>query len=251
MRRSVRDGRRTPGLRRVAVLVPAAGLLAALVSCTSQPDPLTTPCGVVVDGSGSGAATAKGFDAEAKLKNSLMPFLEEQQCGTVEFAPITRSSKSSSCQVAEVDLDPPGSETTDQESARAASRVVAGKKALEELECARTQNGSDVWGALDRISEMMPGDGPDAKLLVVSDFDQADKEFRISRSDLSTARKRETVIDTLVEQRGLPGLKGMHVYPVGLGMQYNGRPSESEDFEAFWAQMLEGRAQAHVHYDYR
>lgn len=251
MHRSVRDGQRAPGLRRVAALAPAVGLLAALVSCTSQPDPLTTPCGVVVDGSGSGATTEKGFDAEAKLKGSLMPFLEERKCGTVEFAPITRSSKASSCQVTEVDLDPPGSETTNRDSARSKARGVAAKKALEELECARTQNGSDVWGALDRISEAMPGDGPDAKLLVVSDFAQTDKEFRISRTDLSTAQKRETAIDTLVKQRGLPGLKGMHVYPVGLGMQYDGRPSESEDFEAFWAEILEGRAQAHVHYDYR
>ncbi|MFD6323039.1 hypothetical protein ACFWOL_09215 [Streptomyces sp. NPDC058442] len=250
MHRSVPDGRRAPALRRTAALVPAVGLLAALVSCTSPPDPLTTPCGVVVDGSGSGSSEG-GFDAEAKLKSSLLPFLDEQKCGTVEFAPITRSSKSSPCQVAEVDLDPPGSETTDQDSARAKARGVAGKKALEELECARTQDGSDVWGALDRISEAMPGDGPDARLLVVSDFAQTDKEFRISRADLSTAQKRETVLDTLVKQRGLPGLKGMHVYPVGLGMQYDGRPSESEDFEAFWAEMLEGRAQAHVHYDYR
>ncbi|MGW0792535.1 hypothetical protein ACWD04_31040 [Streptomyces sp. NPDC002911] len=251
MHRSVPDSRRAPGLRRVATVAPAVGLLAALVSCTSQPDPLTIPCGVVIDGSGSGSATEKGFNAEAKLKNSLMPFLEEQKCGTVEFAPITRSSKASSCQVSNVDLDPPGSETTNQDSARAKSRGVAGRKALEELECARTQNGSDVWGALDRISETMPGDGPDAKLLVVSDFAQADKEFKISRADLSTAQKRETALDTLVKQRGLPGLKGMHVYPVGLGMQYDGKPSESEDFEAFWAEMLEGRAQAHVHDDYR
>ncbi|MFI1728814.1 hypothetical protein ACH40E_06145 [Streptomyces acidicola] len=249
MHRSVPDGRRASGLRRAAALAPAMGLLAALVSCTSQPDPLTTPCGVVVDGSGSGSE--KGFDAEAKLKGSLMPFLEEQKCGTVEFAPITRSSKASPCQVAEVDLDPPGSETSNQDSARAKARGVAGKKALEELECARTQDGSDVWGALDRISEAMPGDGPDAKLLVVSDFAQTDKEFRLSRADLSTAQKRDETVDTLVKQRGMPGLKGMHVYPVGLGMQYDGRPSESEDFEAFWAEMLEGRAKARVHYDYR
>ncbi|MEU0475764.1 hypothetical protein ACFW5S_02450 [Streptomyces olivaceus] len=257
MHRSVPDSRRA-GLRRTAALAPAVVLLAALVSCTSPPDPLDTPCGVVVDGSGSGSSE-DGFDAEAKLKSSLLPFLDEQGCGSVEFAPITRSSRSSPCRVADVDLDPPGNETTDRDRARAKARSLAAQRALEELECARTQDGSDVWGALDRIGAAVSGDGAGggggdgsgAKLLVVSDFDQADKDFNLYKADLSTEQKRTSVIDTLVEQRGLPGLKDMHVYPVGLGMQYHGRPSESADFEALWAEILEGRAQAHVDYDYR
>ncbi|WP_101256796.1 hypothetical protein [Streptomyces barkulensis] len=249
--RSVHAGRRRHRARRTAALAPALGLLTALVSCTSQPDPLTTPCGVVVDGSGSGASNEKGFDAEAKLKSTLLPFLEEQGCGTVEFAPITRSSQSSSCRVERVDLDPPHKETTDQKSLRARARTTAAGRALEELECARTQGGSDVWGALDRIGEEMPPKGPAAKLLVVSDFAQTDPDFRISRADLSTARQREETIDSLVEERGIPAIKGMDIYPVGLGMQYDSRPGEAEDFQAFWTEVLEGRARARVHHDYK
>ncbi|MCE0446496.1 hypothetical protein LT493_23125 [Streptomyces tricolor] len=36
----------------------------ALVSCTKQEEALTTPCGAVVDGSGSAAAVKQGFDSE-------------------------------------------------------------------------------------------------------------------------------------------------------------------------------------------
>ncbi|WP_086791989.1 hypothetical protein [Streptomyces thermovulgaris] len=237
-------------IRRAAALAPAATLLTALVSCTSQPDPLTTPCGVVVDGSGSGDATEKGFDAEAKLKSTLLKFLKKEECGTVKFAPITRSSQSSSCRVEEVDLDPPYRKNVDQESQRRKARLTAAARSMEELECARTQGGSDVWGALDRIGEAMPPDGPRAKLLVVSDFAQADPEFTLSRADLSSREQRKKVIDSLVKERGLPGIKGMDVYPVGLGMQYDARPSEAENFRAFWTEVLEGRAEARVHNTY-
>lgn len=106
-------------------------------------------------------------------------------------------------------------------------------------------------GALARIGETVVGDGPAPKLLVVSDFQQADPEFFLSRQNLSTESRRAKVIDTLVDKRGLPGIKGMDVFPVGLGMQYKAKPSEADDFESFWVEALEGRAKAHVDSRYR
>ncbi|MEU2438073.1 hypothetical protein ACFY9A_15715 [Streptomyces rubradiris] len=253
MQHSARTGHRSTvrATRRLAVVVPLVCALSALVSCTKQEEALTTPCGVVVDGSGSAAAVKEGFDSEAKLKDSLVEFLTDQKCGTVDFAPITRSSRSSSCRQGQVDLDPPHDATTDQKAQRAGARRDAALAALAELKCARTQNGSDVWGALARIGDTVSGDGPAPKLLVVSDFQQADPEFFLSRQDLSTEARRAKVIDSLVKERGLPGIKGMDVFPVGLGMQYKAKPSEADDFESFWVEALEGRAKAHVDSRYR
>lgn len=250
---SVRTGHRSTvrAARRFAVVVPLVCALSALVSCTKQEEALTTPCGVVVDGSGSAAAVKEGFDSEAKLKDSLIEFLADQKCGTVDYAPITRSSRSSSCRQRQVDLDPPHEANTDQKAQRARAQGEAAAAALAELKCARTQNGSDVWGALARIGESFPGDGPTPKLLVVSDFQQADPEFVLSHQDLTTEAARKKVIDTLVKKRGLPGIKGMEVFPVGLGMQYKAKPSEADDFESFWTQALEGRAEAHVDTRYK
>ncbi len=232
-------------------LISAAAVLGGLTACTSAPEALTTPCGVVIDGSGSGDATKNGFNAEAKLKAELLPFLEDQECGTVDFAPITYTSQISSCKVDRVDLDPPHKETTDQDSQRERARVRAAGEALEELKCARRERpGSDVWGALDRIASVMPSDGPDAKLLVVSDFEQADPEFSLGKADLTTPESRDKVIDSLVKERGVPAVKGMTVYTVGFGMKFGDRPSEYEDFEAFWNEVLEGRAKADVDNSY-
>ncbi|MEU6589592.1 hypothetical protein ABZ923_10250 [Streptomyces sp. NPDC046881] len=253
MHHSARTARRSPvrAARRLAVVVPLVCSLAALVSCSKQEEALTTPCGVVVDGSGSAAAVKQGFDSESKLKDSLVEFLTDQKCGTVDFAPITRSSRSSSCRQGRVDLDPPHDANTDQKVQRAAARNDAAVAALAELKCARGQNGSDVWGALARIGEGVRHDGGTAKLLVVSDFDQSDPEFVLSHQDLTTEAKRTKVIDSLVKQRGLPGIKGMDVFPVGLGMQYSAKPSEADDFESFWVEALEGRAKARVDTQYK
>ncbi|MFI2203159.1 hypothetical protein ACH47Z_20705 [Streptomyces sp. NPDC020192] len=253
MHHSARTGHRSPAraARRIAVVVPLVCALASLVSCTKQEEALTTPCGVVVDGSGSAAADKKGFDSEAKLKDTLVEFLTDQKCGTVDYAPITWSSRSSSCRQDQVDLDPPHDANTDQKVQRANALKQAAVAALAELKCARTENGSDVWGALARIGEAVPDKGGTPKLLVVSDFDQADREFALSRVDITTQAKRAEVIDSLVKSRGLPGIKGMDVFPVGLGMQYWANPSEAGNFESFWTEALEGRAKAHVDNQYK
>ncbi|MFG2595612.1 hypothetical protein [Streptomyces sp. NPDC048462] len=242
-----------PGLARWAVpaLAVAAGL-AAVTGCSSAvADDLRTPCGLVVDGSGSGAAGDRGFDAEAKLKSTLVRFLTERHCGTLAFAPVTRSSQTSTCRVGDVDLDPPADETTDRDSMRKSSRILALKGALTMLKCARTQGGSDVLGALARIGDAVrPGNGTPS-LLVVSDFEQADVEFTLRVREIATEQSRERVIDTLLEDRGVPGISGMNVYPVGYGMRHNAKPGEYRPFDAFWSEILSERAKSHVHDDYR
>ncbi|MFE9725710.1 hypothetical protein ACFYQ5_19435 [Streptomyces sp. NPDC005794] len=234
-------------------LLGPAVLLGGLVSCSQPAEPLTTPCGVVVDGSGSGEATKDGFDAKAKLKDSLIPFLKDQKCGTVDFAPITSTSMSSSCKVEPVDLDPPHNETTDQEKQRRQAFLAAAEQALKELDCARDDRpGSDVWGGIGRIASKMSADGPSAKLLVVSDFEQADPEFSLVTNDeIATEANRAATIDSLVEERGLPGIKGMEIFPVGYGMKFASKPSQQKLFEGFWTEVLEGRAKARVNTKYQ
>ncbi|MFE9093659.1 hypothetical protein [Streptomyces sp. NPDC007264] len=244
---------RRPRAAALLAVIPSAALLLGAVSCSNQPDELTTPCGVVVDGSGSGAATKDGFDAKKKLEETLVPFLKEQKCGTVEFAPITATSLSSSCKVDPVDLDPPHGATTDVEAERTKALRIAAKTSLDELNCARDDRpGSDVWGGIDRIAEKMPTDGPAAKLLVVSDFEQADPEFSIGRDgNIATPAKRKSSIDRLVRDRGLPGIRDMEIFPVGYGMKYANKPSRQKQFEAFWTEVLQERAKAHVDTEYQ
>ncbi|MEV8451288.1 hypothetical protein AB0467_01475 [Streptomyces sp. NPDC052095] len=244
--------------RRTVPVLALGALLMAVTGCTAsaEADAPRTPCGLVIDGSGSGAADGRGFDAQAKLRSSLVPFLVDQKCGSLAFAPVTRSSQTSSCRVDEVDLDPPGDETADRDTMRRAARVRAIEEALKMLKCARTQNGSDVLGALARIGEAMPSgkegkEGKAPSLLVVSDFEQADKEFTLRAGDIATDQGRERAVDTLLGARGVPPIAGMDVYPVGYGMRYGARPSEYRPFDAFWSEVLSGRAKARVHDKYR
>ncbi|MCW5254304.1 hypothetical protein [Streptomyces sp. SHP 1-2] len=247
MRTSAIPCPRGPRAGRLLALISTAAVLAGLAACSEQPKAFDTPCGVVIDGSGSGDATKDGFNAEAKLKSELLPFLKEQECSTVDFAPITYTSQISSCKVGRIDLDPAHDATTDQEAQRRKARLRASEEAMKELRCARKERpGSDVWGALDRIGSAMPSGGPAAKLLVISDFDQSDPEFRLGRTDLTGEATRKKAIDSLVEGRGLPAIKGMTVYTVGFGMKYGDRPSAYRDFKAFWTDALEGRAKADV-----
>ncbi|MFF9573337.1 hypothetical protein [Streptomyces sp. NPDC014685] len=248
-----RSGRFRRTARALALAASLAVSFAAVTGCTAsaEADAPRTPCGLVIDGSGSGAAGGRGFDAEAKLKSTLVPFLTDRDCGTLAFAPVTRSSQTSSCRVGDVDLDPPADETTDRDRLRRSARILAVRGALTMLECARTQGGSDVLGALARIGEAMPSGEETPSLLVVSDFEQADKEFTLRVSEIGTEESRERAVDTLLGARGVPGIAGMDVYPVGYGMRHDARPSEYRPFDAFWSEILSRRAKAHVHDDYR
>lgn len=85
----------------------------------------------------------------------------------------------------------------------------------------------------------------------MSDFEQADPEFTLRTGEITTEKSRGQVVEKLLDERGVPGIAGMNVYPVGYGMRHDARPSEYQSFDAFWSEILSGRAKAHVHDDYR
>ncbi|MER5932060.1 hypothetical protein [Streptomyces sp. NPDC002054] len=236
---------------RTLAALPLAALLAAVGCSTDKPEALKTPCAVVLDGSGSGSAK-DGFDAKAKLDATIVPFMKDRGCKTMAFAPITRSSKASRCRVNDVDLDPPSQSTDDVAAIRQEAMVRATLGARTMLKCAQdTESGSDILGGLARAAEAMPSGGGPAALLVVSDFEQADPEFNLSPESIATPEARTSAVEKLVGPRGVPELSGMDVYPVGYGMSRRAKPSEYEPFDAFWTEILERRAKARVHDDYR
>lgn len=246
--------RRRRNRRRALTAALALALAAGGTACGSdEPSRYSQTCGVVVDGSGSAAASRTGFDAEAKLKATLQSFLADKKCRKTSFAPITKVSEASKCQVSPLDLDPNTSKTADRERTRTTMRAVALSNALKLLRCAQKEEpGSDVLGGLSRIGLSKPsGDDASFDVLVVSDFDQGDTDFRLGRQDLSTAASRRTVIDGFLKSHGRPELSGADIYPVGYGMKYGTDTSRYERFNSFWTELLEGRVKAHVHTTYR
>ncbi|MER8048040.1 hypothetical protein [Streptomyces sp. NPDC094032] len=238
--------------RSLAALLPLAAVLIAATGCSSKgADQLDAACAVVLDGSGSGSA-ARGFDAKAKLDATIVPFMKEQRCRSLAYAPITSSSKASPCRANDVDLDPATESTDDVEAIRHEARVRAVRAAHTMLDCAsRTDGGSDVLGGIARAAETLgPGDGRRA-LLVISDFEQYDPEFALTAKSIATPEARTKSIDTLMRSRGVPPLTGMDVFPVGYGMNRKAKPSAYEPFDAFWTEILTKRGKARVHDAYR
>ncbi|MDW6061509.1 hypothetical protein SAZ11_30155 [Streptomyces sp. FXJ1.4098] len=236
------------------VLTLAATAATACDAVSNEPKRYSQACGVVVDGSGSAAANKTGFDAEAKLKATLNTFLSDNKCRKTSFAPITKVSQASKCQVSPLDLDPDTSKTADRDRTRKAMRAVALSSAQKLLRCAQDEEpGSDVLGGLSRIALTKPSGGDDESfdVLVVSDFDQGDPDFRLGRQDLSTAASRAKTIDAFLKSHHEPELSGADIYPVGYGMKYHTDTARYDQFNSFWTELLEGRVKAHVHTTYR
>ncbi|MEU7017601.1 hypothetical protein [Streptomyces sp. NPDC046385] len=239
-------------VRPLAAALPLAALLLAATGCSSrQAEKLDAVCAVVLDGSGSGSA-ANGFDAKAKLDATIVPFMKEQHCRSLAYAPITSSSKASPCHANDVNLDPATESTDDVEAIRHEARVQAVLAAHTMLACAqKTNGGSDVLGGIARAAETLgAGDGRRA-LLVVSDFEQYDPEFGLTAKSIATPEARTNSVDKLMASRGVPPITGMDVFPVGYGMNRKAKPSEFEPFDAFWTEILTKRGKARVHDDYR
>ncbi|MEU7121062.1 hypothetical protein [Streptomyces zaomyceticus] len=240
-------------LARPLTVLPLAAALLASAGCVTddKPEALDTACAVVVDGSGSGSAN-KGFDAKAKLNASIVPFMQDQHCGSLAYAPITASSKASPCHISDVDLDPPSESTDDVAAIRQNARVKAVAGAHAMLTCAHdTNGGSDVLGGIARAAEALPSEAGRTALLVVSDFEQFDPEFTLTGKSIATPEARRKSIDKLIASRGVPPLSGMDVYPVGYGMSRQAKPSAFEPFDAFWTELMVRRGKARVHDDYR
>ncbi|MER7791568.1 hypothetical protein [Streptomyces sp. NPDC097640] len=248
---------RAPKTRRALpaalVLALAATAATACDAVSNEPKRYSQACGVVVDGSGSAAATKTGFDAKAKLEATLNTFLSDNKCRKTSFAPITKVSQASKCQVSPLDLDPDTSKTADRDRTRKAMRAVALSSALKLLRCAQEQEpGSDVLGGLSRVALTKPsGDDDSFDVLVVSDFDQGDPDFRLGRQDLSTAASRGKTIDAFLKSHHKPELSGADIYPVGYGMKYGADTARYDQFNSFWTELLEGRVKARVHTTYR
>ncbi|MFJ6982422.1 MULTISPECIES: hypothetical protein [unclassified Streptomyces] len=234
----------------LTALLTATPLL--LTACVPEQERLSADCAIVVDGSGSGADTAKGFGAEEKLKSTVPKFLAGEKCRYVSYAPITAASVASSCQVARMDIDPDADKRSDRESLWKQTRVLAEAAARKMLTCARQrQPGSDVLGGLERAAKA-PRDGKGTyHVLVVSDFDQSDPDFRLSKFELETAAQRDTAVDALVAGRGLPELKDTTVHRVGFAMR-GGRasPERVEQMGQFWQQLLEKEVKVGVDDEY-
>jgi hypothetical protein len=236
----------------MATALAASGCSAVGEALGTSTDRYQAACALVVDGSGSGEAPPEGFDARAKMLAALPDFLGGTECRTLTFAPITAASEGSVCQADPLDLDPDADARTGRDEVRAAQRAVAHGQAVDLLECAREHEpGSDVLGALDRISAAAPADGAPLHILVVSDFVQQDVELQLPDEDLSTAEARTALIDRIDGAGRLPAVTGAVVHPVGFGMRYSEQPAAYADFEAFWTELLEGRVEADVDSTYR
>jgi hypothetical protein len=226
---------------RLTVALGATALLLTGCGQLDGPERLSADCTVVVDGSGSGADSENGFRAKEKLKTTVPGFLADQKCRYVSYAPITAASAASSCQVPRIDLDPDADKRSERESLWKQTRVIAQAGAEKMLDCARErQPGSDVLGGLERASKV-PRDGDGTyHVLVISDFDQSDPDFRLSKFELETPAQRDKAVDALVAVRGVPELPDTTVHRVGFAMR-GGKttPERVEQMGQFWQQVLE------------
>lgn len=234
---------RTTGVKRLRGLAAALGAVGLLLTACDPPggaDRLSADCAVVLDGSGSGADSDDGFRAKEKLKDTLPGFLTDKKCKYVSYAPITSASVASSCQVPRIDIDPDADKRSERETLWAQTRVLAVAGAEKMLECARErQPGSDVLGGLDRAAKVPREAGGTFQVLVISDFDQADPDFRLSKYKLVTQAQRDAAVEALVTDRGLPKLPDTTVFRVGFVMRGGStNPERVEQMEQFWQQVL-------------
>jgi hypothetical protein len=240
-----RHGRPAAVLGAVTLLLTACGT----GDVFGESERLSADCAVVLDGSGSGNDDKKGFGAQAKLDAKLVDFLDDQKCKYLSYAPITSASVASSCQVARVDIDPDEYTRSDRTKLWDTTRAIAKTGADRMLKCARErQPGSDVLGGLQRVTAV-PREKPDSTfhVLVISDFDQADPDFRLSKYDLDTQARRDTAVKDLVAARGLPDLPHTTVHRVGFAMTgTKTNPERVHHMEQFWQQLLEKEVKVDV-----
>ena len=241
----------TTGVRRTArpaAVLGAAALLLAGCGIADGPERLSADCAVVVDGSGSGADSTEGFRAKEKLKTTLPRFLADKKCKYLSYAPITSASEASSCQVPRIDIDPDSDKRSEREPLWKQYRVLAEAGAEKMLQCARErQPGSDVLGGLTRAAKVpRHGDGT-FQVLVISDFEQADPDFKLSKYELETPAQRDTAVKALATGRSMPDLPDTTVYRVGFAMR-GGKttPERIDQMGEFWQQLLEKEVKVDV-----
>ena len=223
-------GRARPIRRALAVL--AVAWLAA--ACGSDGPfgstaTLTRPCGVVVDGSGSGTE----FHADERLKAKLDGFLVDQGCAQLTFVPLNSISETSPCSEERLDLDP---QVGDPQAVRTAGRAEALVRSLRMLDCARKDaDTSDVLGALRRVGTTRPPGSGSYAVLVVSDMIQIGQRVNLLRGDLDTPQGRAGVIAQVGDLA--PNLPDTVLYPTDLSTNIRDA-RRGQDVSAFWLELF-------------
>jgi len=219
--------------RRIAFGAALAVGALSLTGCSA--DKLTTPCAVVVDGSGSGAK----FDAATRLKDRLNDFAVEQKCGQLAFVPIDGAPVGSVCTQKTLPMDPDLGGNSDQETVRTGRRTLALTRANAMLECARQNPSSDVLGALRRAADQRPpGDGT-YQVLVVSDMLQNAGDLSLYKMELGTEAAMTKAVDTVAAQA--PKLAGMRLDITDCGVTLSSS-KKAVEVKTFWTRLFKTAA---------
>ncbi|MFI6324077.1 hypothetical protein ACIBG8_41585 [Nonomuraea sp. NPDC050556] len=227
-------------ITRGVVAAAAALPLMALPACGGDEDnpQWTTPCAVVLDGSGSGTK----LDVEGLMKERLGEFLVDKHCGAVAFAPITGSSGSSKCDIDSVVLDQAHQPGDDVAANRADALDVALEGAATMLACAQKDEykASDILGGIDRaVGGRPPGDGV-YEMLVISDFAQTDATMNLYKEKLDDKQRREELIAELKADARVPNLSGTQITAYGFGKGFSKVPGRTNLLLAFWNELITG-----------
>jgi hypothetical protein len=201
----------------------------AAVACGTEK--LTTPCAVVVDGSGSGTK----FDAAKRLDDTFTKFTSDNKCGTMSFVPIDSAPMASTCYIKDVDIDPDLGGNSDPETVRAGRRKLALDDAHHMLDCAKKNSLSDVLGGLTRAAGQRPRGKGTYQILVVSDMLQNASGGSLYHTDLSTP----AAISKAVQQWAAkaPSLVGADLTITDCGVTMN-TGADAEHIRSFWTQLL-------------
>ena len=241
MRRSPDTGTAIRAAAVATVVLSAAALVAGCGWDPTQPKRLTAPCGVVVDGSASGAR----LNVKQLLDGHIDDFLFDNKCRRVAFAPITAASEQSQCNKPEVDIDPDDLPAgADRDATRTDGRNQAKKAAQDMLTCAQQdQNaGSDVVGGLRRVVNERPKDQGIYRVLVLSDFAQNDRTMNLYRENLADRGRRAELIRKLSSMQRIPDLSGVRLTIYGFAIKISNRPDKRGPFETFWTELITGPA---------
>jgi len=222
-------------------------LLATLVAgsaCIPEPERMTAACGIAIDGSGSGD-DKKGFDAGGEIKRSIVPFLVQNKCRRVAYAPIAMASEAHFCTKPSEDIDPDVSGNVDRKKLQNRYREQTRDRVSELLDCIRkdprSKRGSDVLGGLKVLQKNRPQGEGNYHMLVISDFVTAGPEGWMGRIDLSTPARRTSLMDVFARDKRIPDLTGTEVLTAGYGKLFSDNPERMAGFDSFWNDLLKQR----------
>ncbi len=216
-----------------------SGLTFSVSACSAQGATFSSPCGVVIDGSASGAK----FDATKRLNDLLPGFLLDKTCKTLTFVPLDGSSQGSVCSARDIDLNPDLGGDTDPNAVRTERRAKALSLAESVLACARKSplsvGGSDILGALARAVTQRPDGTGTYHVLVVSDLIEDDGTVNLYRTDsIGTPERRANLISYLGQHGRIPNMTDMSLEISDRGRNYSSNPADSVNFTAFWAALF-------------